>query len=433
MEPRTLPNRRLPNRWLIALAAVLMQVCLGSVYAWSVFTKPLMAMSAANHDPWSLTRVSATFTIAMSCLGIGTVIGGAWQDRVGPRIVSTAAGIFYGCGFLIAALATSMHSLYGIYAGYGLFCGLGMGMGYICPVATITKWFPDKRGLMTGAAVMGFGAGALVMSPIAARMIAAVGVPQTFVTFGIAYLILIVTAAQFYSNPPQGWRPDGWEPRTAVSKAASTVDFTVSQALGTGRFWLLWLMISLNTSAGISIISQASPLAQQQLRLTAVEASAIVGIISVFNALGRVFWAWVSDFIGRSQVYFLLFAIQIFLFFALPSLHEVAIFSVVVCAIALCYGGGFGVMPSFTADFFGSRYMGGIYGWILLGWGFAAIPSPLLIAYVHDRTGTYEYAIFVIGFVMLVATVFPVLAWRIVKRMAADAKAIENPAATPHS
>ena len=412
MEPR-----QLPNRWLIALAAVIMQVCLGSVYAWSVFTKPLMAL-----EPWSLTRVSATFTIAMSCLGIGTVVGGAWQDRVGPRVVSTVAGIFYGAGFLIAALATSMHSLLGIYTGYGLFCGLGMGMGYICPVATITKWFPDKRGLMTGAAVMGFGAGALVMSPIAARMIAAAGVPQTFVTFGIAYLILIVAAAQFYVNPPHGWHPEGWQPHSAVSKAASTRDYTVSEAMKTGRFWLLWVMISLNTSAGISIVSQASPLAQQQLKMTAIQASAIVGIISVFNAFGRVFWAWVSDFLGRAQVYAMLFAIQIFLFFALPNLHEVATFSVVVCAIALCYGGGFGVMPSFTADFFGSRYMGGIYGWILLGWGFAAIPSPLLIAYVHDRTGTYEYAIFVIGFVMMISLLFPILAWRIVKRMTAPAK-----------
>ena len=416
MEPSKLPNR-LPNRWVIATAAVIMQVCLGSVYAWSVFTKPLMAMEA-----WSLTRVSATFTIAMSCLGIGTVIGGAWQDRVGPRIVSTAAGILYGSGFLIAALATSMHSLLGIYLGYGVFSGLGMGMGYICPVATITKWFPDKRGLMTGAAVMGFGAGALVMSPIAARMIIAVGVPRTFVTFGVVYLLLIAAAAQFYVNPPHGWRPDGWEPRTAVSKSASKVDYTASQALRTGRFWLLWLMISLNTSAGISIISQASPLAQQQIKLTVVQASAIVGVISVFNAVGRVFWAWVSDLIGRAQVYFLLFAVQIFLFFALPNLHDVASFSIVVCAIALCYGGGFGVMPSFTADFFGSRYMGGIYGWILLGWGFAAIPSPLLIAHVHDVTGTYEYAIFVIGFVMIIALIFPVLAWRMVKRMNAEVK-----------
>lgn len=407
-------EERLPNRWVIAIAAVIMQVCLGSVYSWSVFVKPLVAS-----EHWSLTRTSATFTIAMSFLGLGTVIGGWWQDRMGPRIVSTAAGISYGSGFLIAAWGVANHSLLQVYLGYGMFCGLGMGMGYICPVATITKWFPDRRGLMTGAAVMGFGAGALVMSPIAARMIISSGVPTTFITFGIAYMILVVSAAQFYTNPVHGWCPDGWVPKSAVSKAAVKVDYTPSQAMRTPRFWLLMLMISLNTSAGIMIISQASPLAQQQVGLSVVAASAVVGIISVFNAAGRVFWAWISDMIGRWQVYFILFAIQIFLFFGLPKVHEATLFTVMVCAIALCYGGGFGVMPSFTADFFGSKYVGGIYGWILLGWGLAAIPSPLLIAHIRETTGTYEYAIFVIGFVMMISLVFPLLARREAQRLAA--------------
>jgi len=408
-----LADVRLPNRWLIALAAVVMQVCLGSVYAWSVFTKPLMA----GHS-WTLTQVSATFTVAMVFLGIGTVIGGWWQDWRGPRIVSTVAGALYGSGFAIAALGARVDSLPIIYAGYGLLGGLGMGMGYICPVATITKWFPDRRGLMTGAAVMGFGAGALAMSPIAARMIIAAGVSKTFLAFGVAYLVLVVAAAQFYIDPPHGWRPEGWEPSTAVSKTASQIDFTAREAMKTGRFWLLWLMLSLNTSAGIMIISQASPLAQQQTGATVVEASTIVGLLSIFNAIGRVFWAWVSDFLGRAEVYFALFAIQVFLFFALPGIHDRLLFTEVACFIALCYGGGFGVMPSFTADLFGSKYVGGIYGWILLGWGFAAIPSPLLIAHIRETTGTYEYAIFVIGFVMLISLAFPVLARRVVKRTA---------------
>jgi OFA family oxalate/formate antiporter-like MFS transporter len=408
---------RLPNRWLIALAAVAMQVCLGSVYAWSVFTKPLMAS-----ERWTLTQVSATFTVAMVFLGIGTVIGGWWQDRKGPRIVSTVAGLLYGSGFAIAALGAKLHSLPIIYTGYGLFSGLGMGMGYICPVATITKWFPDRRGLMTGAAVMGFGAGALVMSPIAARMIIAAGVAETFLVFGVAYLILVVSAAQFYADPPPGWRPAGWEPSTPVSKTASKVDFTAREAMHTGRFWLLMLMLSLNTSAGIMIISQASPLAQQQTGVTVVEASTIVGLLSIFNAIGRVLWAWVSDFLGRAEVYFLLFAIQVFLFFALPGIHQELLFTVVTCVIALCYGGGFGVMPSFTADLFGSKYVGGIYGWILLGWGFAAIPSPLLIAHIRETTGTYSYAIFVIGFVMLISLAFPVLARRVVRRVSSRAR-----------
>ncbi len=411
------PANSLPNRWLIAFASVLINLCLGAVYAWSVFIKPLSAT-----EPWSLVQISATFTIAMFCIGLGTVTGGLWQDRVGPRMVVTAAGIFYGTGLLIAAWGVSHHNLWVLWFGYGLMGGLGMGAGYICPVAAITKWFPDYRGLMTGAAVMGFGAGAVVMSKIAARIVTDPSrVPFAFESFGIVYLIIVVAAAQLLVNPPHRWVPEGWQPKTAVARTASTVHYTVKEAIRTWRFWLLCLLISLNTSAGISIISQASPLAQQQIHITEVAASTIVAMISVFNALGRVFWAWISDLIGRAQVYFLLFAIQVFLFFLLPAVHTEALFTIMVCFIALCYGGGFGVMPSFAADYFGSAYIGGIYGWILLGWGFAAIPSPLFIAHIRESTGTYEYAIYGIGFVMLISLTFPIIAARITSRLKTQA------------
>jgi MFS transporter, OFA family, oxalate/formate antiporter len=219
-----------------------------------------------------------------------------------------------------------------------------------------------------------------------------------------------VLTAQWYVNPPQGWRPKGWEPNTAVSKAATTSDFTVGQAMATWQFWLLWAMLFLNVSAGIMIISQASPMAQQLVGLTAVQAAGIVGVISIFNAVGRVFWAWVSDLIGRSTVYFLLFAIQVLVFFTLPSAHTVTLFTTLVAIVGLCYGGGFGTMPSFTADFFGARYMGGIYGWILLAWGAGAIPSPILIAKVHQSTGVYAPAIRIVAFVMVFSLILPLLA-----------------------
>src|SRR5579884_3428708 len=396
---------RLPNRWGIAVAAVVMQVALGAVYGWSVFVRPLMA---AEH--WPLPSVSLTFTLAVAFLGVGTVIGGLWQDRVGPRLVASVAGVLYGAGFLISTWAVSRGSLTGLYLGYGVVGGIGMGMGYICPVATITKWFPDRRGLMTGVAVMGYGAGALVMSPIAARMIISSGIPATFAVFGAVYLVVVVICAQFYRNPPQGWRPAGWQPRTAVAKAATTVDFTVSQAMATWRFWLLWFMLFLNVSAGIMIISQASPMAQQIAKLTAVQASGIVGVISIFNAVGRVFWAWVSDLIGRARVYLLLYVIQAVIFFLLPHLATAGAFTAAVALIGLCYGGGFGTMPSFTADFFGAKFMGGIYGWILLAWGAGAIPSPILIARVRQSTGNYTEAITVIAIVMVIAIVLPVVA-----------------------
>ena len=308
--------------------------------------------------------------------------------------------------------AAAHHSLAGIYFGYGVVAGVGMGMGYICPVATLVKWFPDRRGLMTGVAVCGYGAGALVMSPLAAREILALGVPATFLTLGIVYLILVVITAQFYQNPPQGWRPEGWVPRSAVSKAASTYDFTVKEAMSTPQFWLLWVMLFLNVSAGIMVISQASPMAQQLVGLTPVAAAGIVGVISIFNGLGRVFWAAVSDYLGRARVYFLLYLIQVGVFFALPHLHTATLFTIAVSLVGLCYGGGFGTMPSFTADFFGAKYMGGIYGWILLAWGAGAIPSPILIARVRQTTGTYQPAILVIAIVMVCSLVLPLIARR---------------------
>jgi MFS transporter, OFA family, oxalate/formate antiporter len=410
---------QLPNRWGIALAAVVMQICLGAVYGWSVFVKPLIAS-----EQWLLTEVSLTFTIALVFLGFGTVIGGLWQDKVGPRRVATVAGILYGIGYMVAGFAASRHSLYGVYLGYGALGGLGMGMGYICPVATLVKWFPDKRGLMTGIAVCGYGFGAFIMSPMAAKAIITYGVPATFWGLGIIYLIVVTAAAQFYANPPQGWRPEGWQPTTAVSKAASTYNYAVREAMATPQFWLLWALLFLNVSAGIMIISQASPMAQQLVGMNAVQAAFMVSVISICNGFGRIFWAAVSDYLGRARVYTLLYLIQVVIFFLLPRIHDATMFTAAIAVIGLCYGGGFGTMPSFTADFFGPKFMGGIYGWILLAWGAAAIPSPILIAHVRQTTGHYESAIQVITVVMLLSLALPLLARR-------PAKAQTTPPAVP--
>lgn len=395
------------NRWGIAVAAVIMQICLGAVYGWSVFVKPLIAA-----EGWKLTDVSLNFTLAILFLGVGTVIGGLWQDRVGPRIVASVAGILYGIGYLVASFAAAHHSLNGLYVGYGVITGIGMGMGYICPVATLVKWFPDMRGLMTGVAVCGYGFGALIMSPFAAWDIIHHGIAATFATLGTVYLVVVVLTAQFYANPPQGWRPAGWEPRTSVAKAANPYDYTVSEAMGTWQFYLLFLLLFLNVSAGIMIISQASPMAQQLVSMSVLQAAGMVGVISICNGLGRVLWALVSDFLGRARVYFLLYLIQMAIFFALPHIKDVTTFIAAFAVIGLCYGGGFGTMPSFTADFFGARYMGGIYGWILLAWGLAAIPSPIMIARVRQNTGSYGPAITVIAVVMLVSLVLPLIARR---------------------
>ncbi|MFB3916377.1 MAG: OFA family MFS transporter [Terriglobales bacterium] len=400
-----MPEEKLRNRWGIAVAAVIMQICLGAAYGWSVFSKPLVAT-----EHWALTKVQLNFTLAILFLGVGTVIGGLWQDRVGPRKVATVAGILYGVSYILAGISAGQHSLTGMYLTYGVMGGLGMGMGYITPVATLVKWFPERRGLMTGVAVCGYGAGALIMSPIAARTIIAYGVPITMIGLGVVYFILVTGAAQYYANPPQGWLPAGYVPRSAVQKAATKVDFSVTEAMRTWQFWLLWFMLFLNVSAGIMIISMASPMAQDMIHMAPVAAATMVMVISIFNGLGRVFWAWVSDMIGRARVYFLLYAIQVVIFFSLPYIKNVTLFAIAFAIIGLCYGGGFGTMPSFTADFFGPKYMGGIYGWVLLAWGAAAIPSPIMIAQIRQSTGGYGPAIRIIAIVMLCALILPILA-----------------------
>ncbi|HXW91869.1 MAG TPA: OFA family MFS transporter [Terriglobales bacterium] len=397
-------EQRLPNRWGIAIAAVIMQICLGAVYAWSVFVKPLVAL-----EHWTLTQVSLAFTINVFFIGVGTVIGGLWMTRVGPRKVATLGGIIYGLGYVLSSYAAAHQSLSLLYLSYGVLAGTGGGMGYICPVATVAKWFPDMRGVMTGLAVTGYGAGALLMGPIAARQIVSVGVPTTFFIFGIAYFIGVVVTAQFYANPPEGWRPAGWVAKTAVAKAAGTYQYTVQEAMGTWQIWALWLMLFLNVSAGIMIISQASPIAQQQAHMTAIEAGKMVGLLGIFNAAGRFLWAWISDYFGRARVYFLLYLIQAGIFSILPRIDTQAALFVAFAAIYLCYGGGFGTMPSFTADYFGARFMGGIYGWILLAWGVGGVVSPIMIARIRQATGTYSTAIHIIAGVMVVSLILPVI------------------------
>ena len=254
------------------------------------------------------------------------------------------------------------------------------------------------------------------MSPFAAWEIIHYGVPATFYTLGIVYLIVLFSAAQLFVNPTPGWRPAGWEPRTAVAKAAGIHDFTVSGALGTWQFYTLFLLTVVNLWAGFMIVSQASPMAQEMVGMMVLKAAAMVGLISIFNGLGRVFWAWVSDYLGRARVYFVLILIQTVMFFALPYLHDWTLFSVAFGLIGFCYGGGFGTMPSFVADYFGAKAMGGIYGIILFGSNITAAFSPLLIAHVHQSLGNYAPAIRVTAIAMLCVLVLPLVVRRPVRK-----------------
>jgi OFA family oxalate/formate antiporter-like MFS transporter len=386
------------NRWSIALAGIFMQVALGAVYAWSVFRIPL-----TKAHGWSIPQVTLVFQVTIFIVGFAAFAGGLWMRRSGPRPVAFTAAILYGAGTIMAGMVDGLTPL---YLTYGLIAGTGIGFGYIIPIATLVKWFPDKRGLITGLAVAGFGSGALVTAPVATSLIASVGVGRTFEILGCAYLVIVLACAFFMQNPPAGYVPAGYRP-TAAAKSA--YNFSLQQALGTWQWYALWLTLFLNTTAGIAIISQASPMAQEIAGVSATTAAGLVGLISIANGCGRLIWAWLSDAIGRRAVFLTMFLVQAGAFFLLASAHEFGMLSLLACVILLCYGGGFGTMPAFAADYFGSAQIAPIYGMMVTAWGFAAAFGPTLVASVREATGRYQGALQWLALAMLISAVVPLL------------------------
>ena len=385
------------NRALIAVAGVVMQVALGAVYAWSVFSDPL----AQQYGGATATAVNATFSITIFTLGFAAFVGGLWMASVGPRTVALTAGVLYGLGIFLAGFAGSSLTL--LYLTYGFIAGAGIGLGYIVPVATLIKWFPDKRGFITGIAVAGFGGGAFVTALIAKQLVLAVGSFRTFTILGIIYLVMVVGSALFMRNPPEGYRPPGWEPEeSGGSDEASDVNYDLGGSLKTWQWFALWALLFLNVTAGIAIITEAAPIAQTVSGVSAVVAASLVSIISVGNALGRFFWAWLSDAIGRKWVFFVMFLLQAVLLVLLPALGaSFALLAILTFVIVSCYGGGFGTMPAFTADYFGPANVGKIYGLILTAWSFGGVLGPLLISRVIDVTDSYTLAFYILAAIML--------------------------------
>lgn len=392
---------RTNNRWVMAAAGVFFQVALGAVYAWSVFRAPL-----AKQFGWSISEITLTFTISIFVLGFAAFFGGLWLNRVGPRVVALTGGALYGLGVFLASFTNSLSWL---YLSYGVIGGIGLGLGYIVPVAVLVKWFPDRRGLITGIAVGGFGAGALITAPVATRLIQSVGVLSTFAYLGIAYLIVTVISGAFMQNPPEGWKPDGWSPTASQTSQRAGHDFALGEALKTWQWWALWLLLFLNTCAGISVISQEAPIFQELTGATAIVAAGMVGLASIGNAVGRVFWAWVSDLITRRATFVVMFILQVLLFWFLPSIATVSLMTMVTFVVLMCYGGGFGTMPAFAADYFGPRNVGPIYGLMLTAWSFASAVGPLLIAHMRETAGSYRGALHVIAGVMAVSILLPIL------------------------
>jgi OFA family oxalate/formate antiporter-like MFS transporter len=390
-----------PNRWGIATAGFLMQMALGAVYAWSVFRIPL-----AKQFHWSISQVTLTFTICVFVLGVAAFFGGLWLNKKGPRVVALTAGFLYGLGVFLASF--SADKLWWLYLSYGLIGGIGLGFGYIVPIAVLVKWFPDRRGLITGIAVAGFGGGALVTAPVATYLIQRVGVLHTFAYLGVAYLVITMATGSFMKNPPDGWKPEGWQPSATLAKQRAAKDYTLAGALSTWQWWAMWVLLFLNTSAGISLISQESPMFQEIAKVSAIAAAGMVGIASIGNAVGRIFWAWTSDAITRRWTFVAMFLAQVGLFWALPSIASASVLLLVSFIILMCYGGGFGTMPAFAADYFGSKNVGPIYGLMITAWGTASAFGPLLIAHLRQSSGSYMSGLHIIAGIMAVSALLPI-------------------------
>ncbi|MEG6507944.1 OFA family MFS transporter [Methyloligella sp. 2.7D] len=386
------------SRWLVPPAALCVHLCIGQVYAFSVFNLPmtkLIGITESAPGDWKLTELGWIFSIAIVFLGISAAFTGTWLDRQGPRKAMFIAALCFGGGFLISALGVYVHQLWLIYLGYGVLGGCGLGIGYISPVKTLMTWFPDRPGMATGMAIMGFGGGAMIASPLSVWLMAQfstpthIGVAETFLTLGLIYLCFMMVGGTIVRVPPKGWEPEGYVPSTKPKKLVTDADVHVDTALKTPQFYLLWAILCLNVTAGIGVLGQASAMSQEMFpgKISVAAAAGFVGLLSLFNMLGRFFWASTSDYIGRRTTYMIFFLLGMALYAAVPWTGEVgsvALFVALYAVIISMYGGGFATIPAYLKDIFGIRYVGAIHGRLLTAWSAAGVFGPVLVNYIRQ-------------------------------------------------
>ena len=375
-----------PNRWRIPVGAVLVHICIGSVYAWSTFNRPIQALFPDS--PWWFSPPYTTFTTALALLGLSAAFGGTWVERRGPRVAATAAALFFGTGLIVGGVGLATRQSLLVFLGMGLIGGVGCGLGYISPVSTLVKWFPDRRGMATGMAIMGFGGGAFVAGHLNVYLMELFGVATTVMVLGVIYLTVMLTGSRLMESPPPGWKPEGWI--APVQTNAMIADRSVSRdyAIRTRQFYLLWGILFINVTAGIGILAQASPMMQDMFGKTPIQAAAVVSLISLFNAGGRFMWASGSDYIGRRNTYTIFFVAQVILFLLIPGFAgggQWILFQVSLFIIFTMYGGGFATIPAFLADIFGPQNVGAIHGALLTAWSAAAIAGPVIITELSNR------------------------------------------------
>mgnify|MGYP003587071237 CR=1 FL=1 len=370
------------NRWLIAGSAVGIHICIGSVYAWSVLSKPLMKEFGVG-----LKEIQWTFSLAILFLGLSAAFMGSYVEKAGPRKAGLISTFFFCSGLLGSSLAVSLQSLPLLYMFYGVIGGVGLGIGYIAPVSTLVKWFPEKRGFATGIAIMGFGLASLVAGPLIQLLLQQFGLTVTFQILALSYL-LVMTPSALYLAPPSL--------RTTASENGSrcpitgAVQVSANNAMKTWQFWTLWWMLFTNITCGIGLLSVASPMAQETAGMSPLAAAAMVGGIGLINGIGRLFWASVSDYLGRANTYIAFFILQSFAFFWLAKTSDSIAFQFLVYLIISCYGGGFSTVPAFLSDLFGAKELSAVHGKILTAWAAAGVVGPLFVAWVKDSTQSYH-------------------------------------------
>ncbi|MFN8857203.1 MAG: OFA family MFS transporter [Planctomycetaceae bacterium] len=386
------------SRWLVPPAALCIHLSIGQAYAWSVFNIPLtrvLGVSAPAPGDWTRESVIWIFSLAIVCLGLSAAFGGKWLEAVGPRKAMFVSALCFSGGFFIAALGVSLHAIWLLYLGYGLVGGCGLGLGYISPVGTLIRWFPDRPGMATGMAIMGFGGGAMIAAPLSVALMKAFqteatnGVWQTFVVLGILYGILMLVGAFTVRVPPPGWQPAGFVPSPATgSKMVTTRNVHADVAIRTPQFYLLWVMLCLNVTAGIGILGKASDMVQDMFGVSVAEGSWFVGILSAANMGGRFLWSTLSDFLGRKATYAIYFGLGLLLYGLLPTLGKsgwLPVFIATSVVIMTMYGGAFATIPAYLRDLFGTMHVGAIHGRLLTAWSTAGVLGPVLLTRWAER------------------------------------------------
>ena len=384
------------TRWLVPPAALAVHLCIGEIYGFSVFNVPLtrlLGITQSAPGDWTIPQVAWLYSTGLILLGLSAAFFGKWVERNGPRKTMFVSACCWGGGFLVASLGIKLHQFWLVLLGYGVIGGIGLGLGYISPVSTLVKWFPDRPGMATGMAIMGFGGGALIGAPFGSELLRhfatphSTGVMEAFLVMGAVYFCFMVFGSMTVRVPPPGWKPAGFVPRTVEQELVTTANVTADEAIKTPQFWLLWAVLCLNVTAGIGILGQASNMCQSMFGVPKTVGDGFAGFLSIFNMGGRFFWSSTSDYTGRKRVYFIYFLLGAVLYCLVPlaqRMGNVAFFVGVTALIISMYGGGFATIPAYLRDMFGTMQVGAIHGRLITAWSMAAVLGPQLVTYISE-------------------------------------------------